>query len=105
MLDITIYSTKLFKIDQVYNNNLINDAIAYRLHHICLKTYNMSDIKINIVPSRNTINKSLVELAISNASAKITERHNKRIKPLLRAEMYDAIDTIIVKTFHRYDTR
>ncbi len=105
MLDITIYSPRLFKINQMNNSTLIRDAIAYKLHYKCSEVYSMSDINVDISPTINTNDNNVVDLAVSSARVKITERGKKRITLLLRAEIYDAIDGIINKTFQRHDAR
>ncbi len=102
MLDITIYSPKLFKINQLNNNSLISDAISYKLHYKCSELYSMSDINVSISSEIAANKQDTVDLAVSNVSIKIKEKAGKRMSVLLKAEIYDAIDGVINKTFQRY---
>ncbi len=102
MLDITIYSPKLFKINQLNNNSLISDAISYKLHYKCSELYSMSDIKVSISSEIAANKQDTVDLAVSNVSVKMKEKAGKHMSVLLKAEVYDAIDAIINKTFQRY---
>ncbi len=105
MLEITIYSAKLFKIDQKNNNSIISDAIAYQLHRICSEVYRMGDIKVHITSEHDKVDREIVRLIGCNATVGMTDSDNNHVTTLLRAEMYDAINATIIRIFQYYDAK
>ncbi len=105
MLEITIYSAKLSKIDQINNNSIISDAIAYQLHQTFPDMYSMGDIKVHITSQHDNVGMEAVRLIGCNATVRMRDTENDCVPTLLRAEMYDAINTTINRTLQHYDAK